>query len=193
MYRVIKTKGKGIYTERLDIVPSVEEHDLEKYKSDLLRTNDFYFQFGEPYSDDLFEAIDFHSTSVIYYSLFLKDTKTMIGYLGVLPYEHEPASGEVEFYIFRDFRRMGYCREALTAYIDSFFSGFLTGVKGESVEAETHYDNEATQNLLKSIGFEKMGVGFKFFLDDGKVETTSSLSVRRFVLKAESFYEKVQK
>ena len=42
MDKAEKATGNAIQTERLDIVPSVEPCDLDRYLSDLLSTNDFY-------------------------------------------------------------------------------------------------------------------------------------------------------
>lgn len=57
--------------------------------------------------------------------------------MGILPHEDNPACGDIEFYIFKEFRRYGFCKEALTAFIDNFFIGSLTDIKGIQVEAET--------------------------------------------------------
>ncbi len=70
--KIQKITESTISTERLYILPSVDSRDLDSYISDLLLTNDFYFQYGQPYSDELLESIDFHSTGVVYYSIFLK-------------------------------------------------------------------------------------------------------------------------
>lgn len=185
MKRVDKTTKMAIFTERLDLIPSVEARDLDRYISDLLFTNDFYFQFGEPYSDDLLEAIDFHSTDVIYYSIFLKDTQTMVGYIGILPYGDETEYGEIEFYIFHNYRGQGFCKEAMIAYIDSFFAGFLTGVEGKQVVAETLVENEVVINLLESMGFERESIGMRVYLNDnGEINTDLTTEVRRFKLDA---------
>ena len=186
MDKAEKTTGNAIQTERLDMVPSVEPHDLDRYLSDLLSTNDFYFQYGEPYSDKLLNFIDFHSTGVIYYSIFLKNTQTMVGYIGILPHEYDPAQGEIEFYIFHDYRRQGLCKEAMTAYIDSFFTGSLTGVKGKQVAAETLMENEVVLKLLESFGFKRESVGLRLsFSEDGGVDHDEAIiGTRRYILNA---------
>ena len=164
--KVSKPLETAIFTERLNIVPSVEERDLDSYVSDLSFADDFYFQYGQPYSSELLNAIDFHSTGVIYYSVFLKDTRTMIGYVGILPYEDNPAYGEIEFYIFHDFRRQGFSKEALTAFIEAFFTGLLTGVKGTQVEAEILSENEPARKLLEVMGFERISCGMQIAFNE---------------------------
>lgn len=177
-----------MFTERLDLIPSVDERDLNNYISDLMLTNDFYFQYGQPYSAELLEAIDFHSSGVIYYSLFLKDTETMVGYVGILPYEDDPTCGELEFYIFRNYRKQGFSKEALTAFINAFFVGSLTGVRGESVEAETLSENEVVIKLLEEMGFERQAWGMRLTLnDDGEINRDNPvLGLRRYILDGET-------
>lgn len=185
MSKASKPIEARIVAERLELLPSVEERDLNSYTSDLLLTNDFYFQFGQPYSDELLESIDFHSTGVIYYSVFLKGTWTMIGYVGILLDEDDPAYGEIEFYIFRDFRRQGFCKEALTAFTDAFFTGSLTGVKGKQVIAETLTENESVIKLLENMGFEREACGMRLSLSEGGEinRDNTILGLYRYILK----------
>lgn len=179
--------SKAIFTERLDMMPSADERDLDQYVTDLLQTHDFYFQYGVPYSDELVNAIDFHSSGVIYYSLFLHDTQTMVGYVGLLPGESDPTYGEIEYYIFRDYRRQGYAKEALSTLIHRFFSGALTGTKGERVEAVTHSDNNASQRLLERLGFIKEAFGMRISLDEnGEIDTKRSIGLRKYGLDAKA-------
>lgn len=175
-----------IHTERLDLIPSVEPCDLNNYISDLRSTDDFFFQYGEPYSDELLEAIDFHSTNVAYYSIFLKNTQTMVGYIGIHPYEDEPAYGEIEFYIFHNYRGQGFCKEAIAAYADSFFSGSLTGVKGRRILAETLTENEVVIKLLESMKFERESIGMRLpFTEDGGIDHDKTIiGTRRYKLSA---------
>lgn len=180
--KIQKLTENTISTERLYMLPSVDSRDLGSYISDLLLTNDFYFQYGQPYSDELLESIDFHSTGVVYYSIFLQDTGTMIGYMGILPHEDNPACGELEFYIFKKFRRYNFCKEALTAFIDNFFIGSLTGIKGMQVEAETLADNEISCRLLESMGFSKKSWGIRAFFDDGKIDIEKANTLYRYEL-----------
>lgn len=180
-----------IFTERLELLPSEDERDLESFTSDLLLTDDFYFQYGVPYSDELLRAIDFHSSGVIYYSVFLKGTRTMVGYVGVLLDEDDSAYGEIEFYIFRDFRRQGFCKEALTAFTDAFFTGALTGVKGKQAIAETLTKNEAVIKLLENMGFEREAWGMRLSLSEGgEIDRDNTvLGLYRYILNSEAIRE----
>lgn len=160
---------KDIITNRLILRPSDDERDLENYISHLKSADEFYIQYGQPYSDDeLIGMIDFHSSGVIYYSVFLKETGAMVGYVGILPYGGESKSGNLEFYIFKEYRRKHYCQEALNALIECFFNGELTGAYGGMIDAETMSDNEPSCKLLESLGFQKTKVGIRFYLDHNK-------------------------
>lgn len=182
-----KKMKNAIFTERLDIIPSVETRDLGHYISDLLLTNDFYFQYGEQYSDELLEAIDFHSSGVIYYSIFLKDTPTMVGYVGIFLDTGNPAYGGIEFYIFHNHRRQGFSKEVLPAFINSFFNGSLTGIKGKQVVAETLTENTTVINLLESIGFQKKSTVIRaYFNEDKELDRDKTIGLRRFTLNAET-------
>ena len=50
-----------------------------------------------------------------YYSIFEKTTNNMIGYVAIT--FHELWQEEIEFYIYKDFRRKGYAYEACSEYI----------------------------------------------------------------------------
>ncbi|MCM1223195.1 MAG: GNAT family N-acetyltransferase [Lachnospiraceae bacterium] len=184
---MIKSTGATMSTERLDLIPAVNERDSEQYRQDILRTNDFYFQYGYPYSDELFAVVDFLNTDVLYYSVFLKNSPMMVGYVGLTLDEDNPTFGELEFYIFGDYRRQGICKEALTAFIAAFFDGSLTGSKGEQVEAETLSENEATLQLFKTMGFQREAIGMRFSLtEDNEVNTQRTIMVSRYSLSADA-------
>ncbi len=184
---MIRSTGITISTERLDLIPAVNERDSEKYRQDILRTNDFYFQYGHPYSDELFAVVDFLNPEVLYYSVFLNDSPTMVGYVGITLDGDDQAFGELEFYIFADYRRQGICKEALTAFVAAFFDGSLTGSKGKQVEAETLSENEATLQLFKGMGFQRIAIGMRVsFTENDKIDTSKSMMVRRYGLSADT-------
>lgn len=149
-----------IVTDRLILRQSRDDRDLENYLSHLKEADEFYFQYGEEYSDELYKMIDFHSSGVIYYSVFLKEQDTMVGYVGVLPYR-DSNSGEIEFYIFKEHRRNHYASEALTALVEWYMSAELNQQSTRKVIAETMSKNEISCKLLESIGFAKEAMGIR--------------------------------
>jgi RimJ/RimL family protein N-acetyltransferase len=158
---------KEIITRRLKLLPSVDERDRDNYIMHLKDEDIFFYQYGQVYSPELEEAIDFHSSGVIYYTVFLKDTDTMIGYVGIFPETdfNGDSYGDLEFYFFPEYRRRGYAVEAVTAYMDCFCAGDLTGKRETQIYAETIYENTASRNLLVKMGFQKEAVGLKGLVD----------------------------
>lgn len=155
---------KDIITERLILCPSDDERDLENYINHLKNEDGFYFQYGEQYSLELEERIDFHSSGVIYYTVFLRDSDTMIGYVGILPYLDKEHPGELEFYFFSEYRRKGYAKDAVNAFIQAYISDESTGKKRKHIIAEVIGENESAVEFLISLGF--------IFSASGDVENT---------------------
>ena len=84
------------------------------------------------------------------------DTGETVGYIGV--YEEED---NLEFYVFREYRRRLYCSEAVGAFIKAYLSGVLTGTLHDRVIAETLWENGPAAEMLKRVGFVSDAVGFK--------------------------------
>ena len=57
---------KEIITRRLKLLPSVDERDRDNYIMHLKDEDIFFYQYGQNYLPELEEAIDFHSSGVIY-------------------------------------------------------------------------------------------------------------------------------
>ena len=178
----VKRPYRTLVTSRLILRPSDDKRDLTDYLSHLEAENEFYFQYGTERSDELLEQIDFHSAPVYYYTVFLKNTDVMLGYVGITPRFGKRAEGEIEFYIFREHRQNGFAKEALSALIQSFFDGSLTGKKGCLVSAETLRENESSVRLLFSLGFESVSVGLRLSL--GADESSEIIELRRFEIQA---------
>ena len=147
-----------IISEHLVLRKSVDERDLENYLMHIRQADEFYFQYGQPYSDELYSAINFHYSEVIYFTVFLKDTDIMVGYVGIMP-ECEFAQGEIEGYIFKEYRRKHYAAEALRALIDWYLS-----LETESEEPRNIYSREVPENepcikLMQHLGFTEAARG----------------------------------
>ena len=158
---------KDIITERLVLRPSDDKRDLGNYINHLKDEDIFFFQYGEQYSPELEELIDFHSSGVIYYSVFLRNSDTMIGYVGILPYQDEEHTGELEFYFFSEYRKKGYAMEAVKAYIQAYINGEFTGKKRNHIIAEVIAENEPAKAFLGELGFIKSAIGFAGNITDG--------------------------
>ena len=150
---------KNIITDCLILRPSDDRRDLENYIKHIKDEDSFFFQYGMPYSPELAEAIDFHSRGVIYYTVFLKNSDTMIGYVGILPLHDEYYTGALEFYFFEEYRKKGYAKEAVNAYIQACINGELTDENIEHIITEVFFENETAKAFLVSIGFIFSAIG----------------------------------
>lgn len=154
-----------IETERLILRQSIDSRDLDSYISHLKSADEFYAQYGYDYSEELEQAIDFYSSGVIYYTVFLKDTDEMIGYVGINP-DRFNNSGDLEFYIFSEHRRKHYAAESIQAMIKWYFCEEIPMGKysknAKTITAETLEDNTPSRRLLECLGFERTATGFRF-------------------------------
>ena len=148
-------------TERLVLRKSVDERDLDRYLTDLKKTDEFYFQFGMERSEELIEEISLEFEQVIYFTVFLKDTDIMVGYVGITP-QSGFAEGEIEGYIFEKFRRNHYASEAFNALIE-WYSGIQSDTnKPKNIYGRVIPENEPCNQLMLKLGFSKAATGFCF-------------------------------
>lgn len=139
---------------------NMRDDDWDNYINHVISSDEIYVQYGYEPTRELIEQIQTRTPGVKYYSIFLKMCGEMIGYVGILP-----ETGEVEVYIFREFRERGYGSQAVAMVIDAYFNGIITGKKETRVEAETLCGNEASSRLLEKLGFQRNAAGFRMDLD----------------------------
>lgn len=90
-----------------------------RYKND----GDFTFYTSKPATAKYIKAYA-QIRCPNYYVIEKKASQNMIGYIG-LSVKDESATGLLEYYIFKEYRNMGYCKEAITALVDKALSGKL--------------------------------------------------------------------
>ena len=177
-----------IETSRLVLRPSSDERDLATYLAHLTDPDEFFMQFGVRINDEVLRCVDFHSSGVVYYTVFSKALGAMVGYVGILPYEASDGVGELEFHIFREQRGNGYCTEASEALLGAYFDGSLTGKPGKKAVAETMPENKATRKVLDKLGFERTSVGMAFLLsDEVEPDPHGCYSIEHYELDATEF------
>ena len=145
-----KTNGHNI---RFEIMSKA---DWSNYLSHVVEANELYIQYGMNPSEELLEWIQNPDPAVFYYSIHSIIHDVMVGYVGVVP-----KSGNLEFYIFREYRRQGFGFEAIDMFSRMFFSGDITGKKENELVAETLTDNEPSTRLLEKAGFQKSNEGIR--------------------------------
>ena len=180
-----------IVTEWLYLLPSKDERDLDLYRNHLTDEEEFFLQYGYPLDDESLGFIDFHSSGVIYYTVFLKHTTEMVGYVGIKPQRESDFAGELEYSIFREHRKRGYCTEASAALLAAFFDGALTGWEGKMAYAETMPENMAACRVLEKLGFSLKAKGFRVALDEeGNLNEDLSFPIVSYELEACAFHNR---
>lgn len=144
-----------IKTERL-ILHEMTAADWAEYVAHVTEADELFVQYGIEPDERLIEFIKEPTIGVLYRSIALRDTGETVGYIGV--YEEED---NLEFYVFREYRRRHYCSEAVWAFIKAYLSGVLTGTRHDRVIAETLWENGLAAEMLKKAGFMSDAVGFK--------------------------------
>ena len=86
-------------TQNNIILRLADEADWENYVRHLLEADEFYVQYGMEPTSELIEMIQNMNPDVIYYSIILKDTGDMAGYVGITP-----DNNNLEFYVFKEYR-----------------------------------------------------------------------------------------
>ena len=105
--------------------------------------------------------------TAINYSMFLADTGEFIGYVGFCIDEDDPNLNNLAYYVFGEYRRQGYCIEAVKAVTDMVLNGEITEEKPDVVRALVLWGNVASSDLLVKAGYK---AGNYHILDNGFAE-----------------------
>jgi len=139
----------------------------------LLEAGEIYLQYGEEVSAELLKTIQKRVPGIIYYSIYSQEPYTMVGYIAIAPDD----KNYLEFHIFKEYRNQGYCKQALSEFIEMYFSGELTGKKEKELYADVLPENAASIKILNAFGFVEVE-------DSGRKQSSGSeKSMKRFVLK----------
>ena len=148
-----------IMTSRLVLYPFSEERDLQTYQMHLSDGEDCLHLFGAPYSEWSKDYAVWHEDGDITYTVLLRGTDTIIGSVGLHPsHETGKTAWNLNFWIFEEYRLLGYAKEAVYALLAGFLWGSLAPKKQSKVFANTGKGNEAAVRLLRSLGFCKTGM-----------------------------------
>lgn len=102
----------------------------------------------EIHNDELFH--------IQYWPVFELETNELIGCCGMRPFRAEIYSYEIGFHLRKKYWGLGYASEAAKAVIDYSFTAF----KADRLYAGHHPLNEASEKLLKKLGFQYIGKNF---------------------------------
>ena len=146
-------KGLTVVTKRLKMRPASEERDIEEYVARLKTGNDCYYLFGEPYSDELKPMICPWTDEEITYSLFLRGSDKLIGSVSFFLMDNCFSKWYLSFWIFEEYRQLGYATEATRALIKGYFDGVLPLDRTDRLASLIMHDNPAAAKLLQGLGF----------------------------------------
>lgn len=135
---------------------SMTDADWSNYVLHVTGAGELFMQYGCEPTEEWIACIQTMTPDVIYYAVYLNEKNVMVGYVGVTP-----ETGNLEFYIFREYRKMGIGTAAVHLFIRLWFSGGITGEWETKIEAETLSQNLASIRLLEKLGFQKEAVGLR--------------------------------
>ena len=166
---------KELYTDRL-ILREISDEEWDNYYNHVTEADEIFVQYGHEPDEKLLEFIQSPTPDVFYYSIVLKETEKMVGYIGIPEWNNS-----IEYYIFTEYRRQGFALEALKRFIDAYLDGDITGKKEESVTAEVVSDNEASERLLEKAGFVRLGMGCSIgYRDEAETGIESTARYSRY-------------
>lgn len=146
-------------SNRLLFLSPDESRDLPVYHKHLREDGDFQLFTGLSLTDQHIELMRLFYP--YFYSLYVKESNgspsKMVGYIG-----YSEDSEEIEFYIFRPFRRQGFASEAIHTFAEEAFKNGIprntnTGdsIQLDHLKANTLRKNTPAISLLKSCGFQE--------------------------------------
>ena len=158
-----------IETERMQLVRHDMRHAEQMFK---LRTNTSVMKYLDaPMPKDIDEVrskirenIDsFDHKSGIPWVITLKEDGTAIGYASIWKIDHKNHRGEVGYALLPDYWGKGMATEAVTAIIRFGFEN----IGLHTMMANTNPSNEASQGLLKKLGFQQEAYHRQDYFFDG--------------------------
>lgn len=176
----LTNSNSEIHTERLVLKPAVEPEMHKAYKKHLKEDGDFllYTSFNLTR-----ESLGWFSLSKPYhFAVCEKDSGHMVGEVGLYNYDEERHMAEIEWYIFKPYRNMGYGKESVTALCKQAFDKKLfewrEGLMVDKyrkhyavinlIRANIRISNTASQNLAKACGFKVSYIDHRHYFVEGQ-------------------------
>ena len=151
----MKKVRNTISTDRLLLRPMTDE-EWTLIVNSVFENDECMFQFGAEKSKELLVITDEpNRKAVTYYAVVLKGTDELVGYAGFAQ-----TLSNIEFYVFKEYRRKGYACEAIRTFMDSCLKGEITGKPQKKFYAEVNVDNAPCIGLLEKLGFRLFQCGF---------------------------------
>ncbi len=138
-----------IKLDRIYLMPMSRE-DWDDYADHVIEADEIYIQYGLSPTEELLQAIREEMPGQFFYSVYLNDKETMVGYAAI-----SPNLGDVEYYIFKEYRGKGFGTEAVIGISQAYLNGTLTGNKEERLFGQILSENLASARVLEKAGFIK--------------------------------------
>lgn len=147
-----KARITSFETDRL-VLRLMPPDEWQEFVDHVIEADECYYTFASKKSDELLKKIRKPwYAKVIYYTIHLLGTDQMIGYVG-----YSTGTGDIEYFIFKDYRRLGYAYEAVATLIDQLINGSILGRPVHEIRAWTVWDNIPSTQLLLKLGFRVTG------------------------------------
>ncbi len=149
--------NEGFETVNLKMLAEGSEKTDQILQAELHKAGDFEFYFGVEETPENLQQVTINRE--LFFAIYLKDSKTFIGYLGFSPLGN---AWEAEIYIIKQYRGQGYGTEALKGALDQLFSGQWVIMKNgkrqklmaECVKSTVRVQNTASRRMMEKIGFQ---------------------------------------
>lgn len=160
----------SVYTERLILRP-VRKEDVKLCARHLKKEEDFFTCFGLKPTRENIKCVSsaFAGACRLNFAIEEKNTHSVVGFVYLRVYS--PATAELEYYVFKEYRRNGYCKEAVSVLTEKALRGELFEVKEtvlnavwnkkpakiDLIRAQIPEINESALNAIRSCGFVHEG------------------------------------
>ena len=165
-----KNINATIMTNRLILRPALKK-DLQMCARHLKEEEDFFTCFGLKPTRENIKCVSsaFAGACRLNFAIEEKNTHSVVGFVYLRVYS--PATAELEYYVFKEYRRNGYCKEAVSVLTEKALRGKLFEVKEtvlnavwnkkpakiDLIRAQIPEINESALNAIRSCGFVHEG------------------------------------
>ena len=177
---IFKNSNKNISTERLILKPATDPSMLVKYRMHLIADGDFLLYTGYKLNREQLNMCNLDRPYC--FAVCEKTTGNMVGMVGLDGYDEVRHMAIMEWYTFKQYRCMGYAKEAVVALAKAFFEKKLFEWRAKLMvdTYKKHYANAdlirvnirasniASQNLAKACGFRVCHTVHRHFVVEGQ-------------------------
>lgn len=156
--------NEPIVTDKL-ILRAIEKSDYKHFAYHYKNDGDFDIYCGLAPTNENVKRFAERRLSTLF-AIEEKSSHALMGYVG-LSIKPESSTGLLEYYIFKEHRKRGYCKEAVNALVNAAMTGNLYEpretlryyvyqkkvVKLNAIRARISVANTASLNTVKSCGF----------------------------------------